>query len=200
MVALDLTPEMLGAAEEHAGERGVVGIEFVLGDAESLPFDDATFDLVTCRIAAHHFPHVDRFVREVDRVLVPGGRFVLQDQCVPDAATSGAYLNVFERLRDPSHVCAYSEQAWTTLLERAGLRVDAAERFEKRHTLEQWAAMQSAPDETVAQLHELIDDASDAVREWMQPEGTGAGRTFTIHHVVIAARAPEQAAGDHQSR
>ena len=188
MVALDLTPEMLRAAEAHAAERGVAGIEFVLADAESLPFDDATFDLVTCRIAAHHFPHVGTFLREVVRVLVPGGRFVLQDQCVPSAATSGAYLNVFERLRDPSHVCAYSEEAWTTLLERAGLRVDAAERFEKRHTLEQWAAMQSASDETVSQLRELIDDASDAVREWMRPEGDRAKRTFAIHHVVIAAR------------
>ena len=188
MVALDLTPEMLGAAEEHAGDRGVSGIDFVLGDAESLPFDDATFDLVTCRIAAHHFPHVGSFLAEAARVLVPGGRFVLQDQCVPDTATSGAYLNVFERLRDPSHVCAYSEEAWTTLIERAGLRVDAVERFEKRHALEQWAAMQSASGEVVARLHDLVDEASEAVRVWMQPEGSGAERTFTIHHVVIAAR------------
>jgi ubiquinone/menaquinone biosynthesis C-methylase UbiE len=190
MVALDLTPAMLGAAEEYAGERGVPGIDFVLGDAESLPFDDATFDLVTCRIAAHHFPHVEAFLAEVTRVLVPGGRFVLQDQCVPNTATGGAYLNVFERLRDPSHGCAYSEEAWTTLVERAGLRVDAVEHFEKRHALEQWAAMQSASDGTVVQLHELIDEASEPVREWMRPEGTGAERTFTIHHVVIAARAP----------
>jgi len=191
MVALDLTPEMLAAAGKHASERGVAGIEFVLGDAESLPFDDAIFDLVTCRIATHHFPNVDRFVREVVRVLVPGGRFVLQDQCVPTAATSGAYVNVFERLRDPSHVCAYSEEAWATLLERAGLQVDAIEHFEKRHVLEEWAAMQSAPNDTVVQLHELVDDAPDAVRAWMQPEGAGAGRTFTIHHVVIAARTAE---------
>ncbi len=191
MVALDLTPEMLGAAEEHAGERGVPGIEFVLGDAESLPFEDGTFDLVTCRIAAHHFPHVGAFLAEVARVLVPGGRFVLQDQCVPNTATSGAYLNVFERLRDPSHVCAYSEEAWATLIERAGLHIDAVECFEKRHTLEQWAAMQAASDEVVVRLHERIDEASEAVRAWMRPEGAGAERTFTIHHVVIAARAPK---------
>lgn len=191
MVALDLTPAMLGAAEEYAGERGVPGIDFVLGDAESLPFEDATFDLVTCRIAAHHFPHVDAFLAEVARVLVPGGRFVLQDQCVPNTATGGASINVFERLRDPSHVCAYSEEAWTALIERAGLHVDAVERFEKPHNLEQWAAMQSAPDETVVRLHELIDEASGSVRKWMRPEGTGAEREFTIHHVVIAARVPE---------
>jgi ubiquinone/menaquinone biosynthesis C-methylase UbiE len=134
---------------------------------------------------------VDIFLREVARVLVPGGRFVLQDQCVPDTATSGAYLNVFERLRDPSHVCAYSAEAWTTLIERVGLHVDAVERSEKRHTLVEWAAMQSASAEALARLHELIDEASEAVREWMRPEGTGAERTFTIHHVVIAARAAE---------
>jgi ubiquinone/menaquinone biosynthesis C-methylase UbiE len=188
MVALDLTPEMLGAAEEHAGERGVPGIDFVLGDAELLPFDSGTFDLVTCRIAAHHFPRVGVFLAEVARVLVPGGRFVLQDQCVPNVAIAGAYVNVFERLRDPSHACAYSEEAWTTLIERAGMLVDASERFEKRHTLDQWAAMQSVSDEDVIRLHELIDEAPGSVREWMRPEGDRAKRTFAIHHVVIAAR------------
>lgn len=189
MVALDLTPEMLRAAEEYAGERNMPGIEFVLGDAESLPFEDATFDLVTCRIAAHHFPHVSAFLAEVTRVLVPGGRLVLQDQCVPTTAMTGAYLNVFERLRDPSHVCAYSEEAWATLIERADLRMEGVERFEKRQILEQWAAMQSAPVEVVARLHELIDEAPESVLGWMRPERTGTERSFTIHHVLISARA-----------
>jgi ubiquinone/menaquinone biosynthesis C-methylase UbiE len=189
MVALDLTPEMLAAAQEHARGQGASGIEFLLGDAESLPFEDDTFDLVACRIAAHHFADVSAFLAEASRVLVPGGLLLLQDQCVPSHNASGAFINIFERMRDPSHACTYSEDGWRTLICRAGLSIEAVEHFEKRQTLERWAAMQSCPAETVTQLHELIDDATESVRSWMRPEGAGAERTFVIHHVLIAARA-----------
>ncbi|PKQ37812.1 MAG: SAM-dependent methyltransferase [Actinobacteria bacterium HGW-Actinobacteria-1] len=187
MVALDLTPEMLDAARGLAAERGVAGIEFVLGDAEALPFPDASFDLVTCRIAAHHFPNVQRFVDEVARVLRPGGRFVLQDQCVPENAASATFVNMFERLRDPSHNRALSAEAWIEVVGRAGLGVDEVARFEKRMVLEEWTRMQSCTPETVASLRELLAEASDGVLAWMSPEGSGADQSFVIRQVVIGA-------------
>src|SRR5262249_6639698 len=55
VVASDLTLEMLGVARGLARERGVSNISFAEMRAEALPFGDATFDLVTCRIAPHHF-------------------------------------------------------------------------------------------------------------------------------------------------
>lgn len=187
VVALDLTPEMLTAAADHARGRGVTGIEFVVGDAESLPFPDASFDLVTCRIAAHHFPDVPRFLAEVARVLRPGGRLALQDQCVPAQPAAGAFLNLFERVRDPSHACAYSQEAWHTMLARAGFVVDAAEQHETRHLVASWAARQECSPEVVVRLHELLDQAPDGARMWARPEGEGADRAFVIRHVLIAA-------------
>lgn len=187
VVALDLTPKMLEVASGYAAERGVTGIEFVEGDAERLPFDDATFDLVTCRIAAHHFPDVDRFVAEVLRVLKPGGRFVLQDQCVPTSTGAGTYVNVFERLRDPSHVCALSLEGWTVTLQRVGFAVDTVEQFEKRQVLERWAARQSCDAATVSELRALLEDSQGTIREWMAPEGDGDETTFAIRHVVLRA-------------
>lgn len=185
MVALDLTPEMLEAASAHADERGVAGIEFVEGDAERMPFEDDTFDLVTCRIAAHHFPDVERFVAEVERVLKSGGRFVLQDQCVPTSAAAGTYVNMFDRLRDPSHVRALSDDAWTVTFGRAGLQVDAVERFEKRMVLERWAAMQDCDAATLAELQTLLAESEGSIREWMAPAGDGADATFAIQHVIV---------------
>lgn len=187
MVALDLTPEMLETARAHAEERGAAGIEFVLGDAEALPFPDESFDLVTCRIAAHHFPDVQKFADEVSRVLRPGGRFVLQDQCVPESAAAAAFLNTFERLRDPSHARALTQDAWQEVLRRAELDIDDVERFEKRMNLEHWSAMQGCTPETVAKLRELLDDAGEVVSAWMAVGGEGSETTFSIHHVVIAA-------------
>jgi len=187
MVAPDLTPEMLEAARTHAAERDTAGIEFVLGDAEALPFPDESFDLVTCRIAAHHFPDVQKFADEVARVLRPGGRFVLQDQCVPESAAAAAFVNTFERLRDPSHARALTENAWREVLRRAVLEVEAVECFEKRMNLERWSAMQGCTPETVVKLRELLADAGEVVSAWMAVDGEGPETTFTIHQVVIAA-------------
>jgi ubiquinone/menaquinone biosynthesis C-methylase UbiE len=187
MVALDLTPEMLDAARGLATERGVAGIEFMLGDAEALPFPDASFDLVTCRIAAHHFPDVQAFANEVARVLRPGGRLVLQDMVVPDNAAAATFVNMFERLRDPSHNRSLAEVAWREVLRRAGLSVEAAEQFDKRLNLEHWSARQGCSSETVARLRELLADAGETASAWMAVEGDGAETTFTIRHVVIAA-------------
>ncbi|KAF0208327.1 MAG: methyltransferase domain-containing protein [Actinomycetota bacterium] len=187
MVALDLTPEMLDAARGLAAERDVAGIEFVLGDAEALPFPDASFDLVTCRIAAHHFPDVQAFADAVARVLRPGGRFVLHDQCVPDNAAAATFVNLFERLRDPSHQRSLAEGAWREVLRRANLEIEAVEHFEKRMSLETWSARQGCTPQTVTQLRELLADAGETTAAWMAAEGEGSETTFTIHQVVIAA-------------
>ena len=56
-----------------ATSKGFANMETAHADAEALPFEDARFDLVTCRIAAHHFPDVPTFVAEVWRVLKGGG-------------------------------------------------------------------------------------------------------------------------------
>ena len=72
VVALDLTPKMLEAAEKFITDKGTTNVEFTAGDAEQLPFEDNTFDLVTSRIAPHHFPDCWRFVQESARVLKSG--------------------------------------------------------------------------------------------------------------------------------
>src|SRR5258706_16328885 len=55
VVATDLTPEMLAAVERYIQSKGVANVSFRPADAMSLPFETAEFDLVTCRIAPHHF-------------------------------------------------------------------------------------------------------------------------------------------------
>src|SRR6266566_3670870 len=67
IVVTDLTPRMLEKAREFLLAQGVTNAEFQVADAEQLPFAGASFDRVTCRIAAHHFPNVAQFVRKVAR-------------------------------------------------------------------------------------------------------------------------------------
>lgn len=123
VVAYDLTEPMLAAARTHVRTRGAANIEFVAGDAGALPFRDESFDIVTCRTAAHHFADVAAAVRQIHRVLRPGGSLLLQDILGHDDAEANAFILEVEKRRDPSHVRSYRAAQWKAFLRAAGLTV-----------------------------------------------------------------------------
>ena len=84
VTATDLTPEMLTVAQAFVHANGGETVQFTAAAAESLPFEAETFDLVTCRIAAHHFADPEQFVRGRG-FCAPGGLFLLVDNVSPEA-------------------------------------------------------------------------------------------------------------------
>ncbi len=189
VIATDLTPEMLGAARDFLAEQGATNVDFQPADAEDLPFDDANFDLVTCRIAAHHFPAADRFVTEAARVLRSGGLLWLQDHVLPEDDATARYVDGFEKLRDPSHNRAFSEAEWLDMLSRAGLSAEHSEQLTKRHVFIPWTERQGCSPEVVRELVRRLEQASAAAREWMQPRRLGTDEaSFVNHHILIACR------------
>ena len=74
-VATDISPGMLDALQANAQRIGVA-VQTVACDAEALPFDDDSFDLVLGHAVLHHIPHLDRAFAEFRRVLRPGGEFL----------------------------------------------------------------------------------------------------------------------------
>lgn len=160
IVASDLTPEMLAHAGRAFAEWGVDNFTTAVADAEALPFEDASFDIVTCRIAPHHFPNLLAFVRQVARVLRPGGRFVLVDSTVPEG-DDGLFFNRFEKLRDPSHVRSMTIAEWTTMLQDAGFSVDVVESFTKRHEFSDWTTRSQSSAEDCNALARMLLTASE---------------------------------------
>merc|ERR1719460_1375102 len=75
-VGVDLNALQVASATKRSGSSGPCPLSFVQGDAENLPFPDASFDIVVNVESSHTYPHFDRFVAEVRRVLRPNGRFV----------------------------------------------------------------------------------------------------------------------------
>jgi ubiquinone/menaquinone biosynthesis C-methylase UbiE len=123
----------------------------VVNRAEELPFADDAFDVVACRVAAHHFSDVEAAVREMARV--SRDRVLVVDNVFLSERAEEA-----ERVRDPSHVRNYSEDEWRGFFEAAGLRVAEVERFEKPIELEPWLRRAGCEDEEAERVRELLDD------------------------------------------
>ncbi len=119
----DISAAMLERVSATAHERGL-HVETRQHAAEAFPYADGAFDLVTCRVAAHHFSDPAVFVRETARVLKPGGAFLLIDGSIEDGQpVAEEWIHAVEKLRDPSHHRLLSPGTWTKLCQAAGLRM-----------------------------------------------------------------------------
>jgi len=171
VIASDLTPEMVALATERAVELGHGNVTTELADAEALPFGDDSFDLVTCRIAPHHFPNPATFTAEVARVLRPSGVFAMVDNVVPDNAAVATTYNDWERRRDPSHIEALSMHRWESLCHDAGLSVTHSETAPKRMGFQFWVDNMSVPTDLRQGLLDDLLGADESVREFLTPSG-----------------------------
>ncbi|CAA9552347.1 MAG: SAM-dependent methyltransferase YafE (UbiE paralog) [uncultured Thermomicrobiales bacterium] len=191
VVASDLTAEMLTAAAGFFASKGLTNVETAEADAEALPFGDETFDIVTCRIAPHHFPRPDRFVSEAARVLRSGGRFGLIDTTVP-AGPIGTWHNAFETVRDPSHVRSLTDEEWTGSLIAAGFQIRAIEHYQKRHEFADWTERSGMTAEARDALAAHMLGASAEILEAFQVERDGDRLiAFTDQKTLFFATTPD---------
>jgi ubiquinone/menaquinone biosynthesis C-methylase UbiE/catechol 2,3-dioxygenase-like lactoylglutathione lyase family enzyme len=146
VVASDLTPRMLAAARDFIGAQGATNVEYVVGDAERLPFLDETFDLVSVRIAPHHYADVRTAIREMSRVLKHNGRLVVVDNIAPKDPALDTLANEWERRRDPSHVREYTAAEWAAFIAGAGLTLEHLETGNKSHAFQAWVERTQMPD------------------------------------------------------
>jgi SAM-dependent methyltransferase len=180
---------MLVAAEAHLTDKGVTNVAFRPAAAEALPFDDASFDLVTCRIAPHHFEDAAAFVHEAARVLKPGGMLLVQDHLMPEDATAARYIEAFEKLRDPSHNRAFTETEWRAMFADAGMTVTHTERVDKVLDFATYADRQGVTPSTRECLIALMQLAPPAVLAWMEPRAWGTPEArYTCRHVIVRGR------------
>jgi len=192
VIATDITPKMLDAARQHITGQGITNVAFEPADAENLPFEDDIFNLVTCRIAPHHFPDCARFVRQAARVLNTGGLFLMQDQVLSEDTATAQYMDEFERTRDPSHHKAYNRSQWIAMFQAAGLIVEHSEEITKRHNLIRWVETQGHRPELVEELSQRLIDAPLKAADWLQARDVGTPEaSFVNHHILILAKKPQ---------
>jgi len=118
VVGIDLSSPMLAQARRRASREGLTNLDLVRGSALDLPFGAGTFDIVSCCGALHLFPDVDRALAEIERVLVPGGRFTA---AVIRRGESGSDVRRAERREKLIGVHAFGRDELTKRVARAGL-------------------------------------------------------------------------------
>jgi ubiquinone/menaquinone biosynthesis C-methylase UbiE len=175
VTASDLSPAMLERATELAASKGVA-LETILHEAENLPHESGTFQIVTCRVAAHHFSDPRAFVNESARVLAPGGVFLLIDGSVPDGEPDAAdWIHAVEKWRDPSHGRFLSPEQWSSLCREAGLEIlKCAVTPMKQPVLEWYFQAAGTPQENRKMVLELIHSApAPAIKAFQLAEEDG---------------------------
>ncbi|KQN79217.1 SAM-dependent methyltransferase [Duganella sp. Leaf61] len=184
VTAFDLSPEMLAVVAGAARERGLAQIVTQQGNVASLPFADASFCMVMTRFSAHHWFDVPAALREVKRVLKPGGVLVVIDITAPESPLHDTTLQAVELLRDGSHVRDYRTSEWLRMLDDAGFAGERVSDWKLHMQFDEWTARMRTPAERVTAIRSLLRGAPMETRDYFAVQDDGS---FTIDSTLFRA-------------
>jgi ubiquinone/menaquinone biosynthesis C-methylase UbiE len=190
---VDITPAMLARARKEAEAAGLANTTFFCADVEALPFADASWNISLCGYALHHLLRPAQVVREMARVVRPGGRVAVVDMILPEGADAETH-NRIERVRDPSHTRTLTVAELKNLFRDAGLRELAAEMHERHREFDDWMHVGGAePGSAIhAEARRLMEADLGRASSGFSPRKdsqTGALQ-FTQHVLFLLAEKP----------
>src|SRR4051812_10652764 len=128
VIGVDLSTDMLAEAARQAAVRGITNLRWEVVSAMALPYPDAAFDVVACRMVVHHFPALVPPLAEMARVLKSGGHCIIVDIISPEEPALAGFINQVETLRDPSHSRDWTLSEWETAGQQIGVPFHVAAR------------------------------------------------------------------------
>jgi len=192
VTAYDMTEEMLAETARNAAACSLTNVVTRKGTAESLPFRDVAFDIVTVRQAPHHFADVRAAVREMARVAKPGARVIIVDSTTPEADSLDQQWNYIEKLRDSSHVRNYRPGEWRDIVAAAGLFITFEElgfatENGRGMNFASWVARMNTSPAAVEELTHLFRNASPALAAALRIELEADAIRFCVPQITLAA-------------
>ncbi len=139
VVALDNSLPMLEIVSFQKEERGLTNVSVLRSKADNINLPSESFEKITCRIAAHHFPDLDLFLKEAARLLVPGGAILVVDNSAPDDQELHYFSDTLEKIKDSSHFRLYTEANWRLAFSSSGIQIEYLDYYQSRHDFGKWA-------------------------------------------------------------
>ena len=189
-VGLDATEAMLDQARGLAAKLGLANVEWRRGDVYELPFDDQSFDVVSCRFAFHHLQEPARALAEMTRVCRVGGVIVVCDGLAADDPAKAAALNSFELFRDPSTVAFRPLQFHLDLFAAADLPLSRQAMYQVPVEREALIAGSFPVDNDRDGLRRMIDAAVDGDKFGMNAHWDGDTVRMSYTAAILVAERP----------
>ncbi|ASV54195.1 SAM-dependent methyltransferase YafE (UbiE) [Lelliottia jeotgali] len=180
VTAYDLSRQMLDVVTHAAQDKGLNNITTRQGYAESLPFDDESFEVVISRYSAHHWHDVGQALREIKRVLKPGGIFIIMDIMSPGNPVRDIWLQTVEALRDTSHVRNYSSGEWFAMITEAGLISRSLVTDRLPLEFSSWISRMRTPEALSQAIRLYQESASAEVKAYFELQEEGSFTSDTI--------------------
>ena len=172
---IDLTAEMLRRARAFQNDKGIGNAGFHRGEAEQLPYPDASFDLVTCQCSIHHMPKPELALREMVRVMKPEARLLVIDPLGPEMDAKFDLHNRIEFIRDPSHTATLRLTTFLSLFDKLELEILSQAIKRRRRSFNHWMLRAGlAPgDRRYQDARKLLEESVAGDRAGYAPEHQG---------------------------
>jgi ubiquinone/menaquinone biosynthesis C-methylase UbiE len=190
---IDATPAFLERARRVAAERGISNVSFAPGDVNALPEPDASYDVVACRAAFHHFPDPARVLSEMARAVRPGGTLLVADMLGAEDASQAELHDRIERLCDPTHVCALPLSELERLFRAQRLEPVRQATSELHYDAGEWIAHGGPDAATAARILELLEASMQGDRAGLAVHRKDGRLRFRHRTAAFVLRAPSPA-------
>lgn len=185
----DVTHFSIDEGRRAAREKGLTNIQHFTSDPEALPFKDGQFQMVTSRIAAHHFSDVRRSMHEIARMIKKGGKVAIADTVVPPDDEIDRFINHLDHLHDPTHVRNYTVREWKVLFADAGLKLKHIEEDvvedDRGECLREWLGRTGANAQNIRQATGLLVSAKGKIKDALSVRSEKGDLFFQIKRVVL---------------
>ena len=157
VVGVDITRAPLEIARRHLHKQNHSNLHFQLADVGHLPFANAQFNVVVCRLAVHHFNNPARILTEMARVCHVNGTVAIEDIIVSEHPVRASYQNRFEKLRDLSHTKAQPLTRLLKLFADTGIEVEKVITDNLLQDVDKWLSNTYTPPKRAARVKALIE-------------------------------------------
>ena len=191
VVCVDATDAMLDAGRQEASADGLHNVEFVRGDALTLPTELAPYDGVVTRFSFHHLEDPRRALEAMAGVCGPGGRIAVKDLVASPEPGVRERQDRIESLRDNSHLRMVLPGEVATWAGELGLATSPTVVRELDRPLEPWLAQSCTPDDRAHAVREaLSEELGGGDRTGMRPHRRGSELWFRQTWEVTLAHNP----------